>query len=155
MKSPYVCALCGESIKIGRHKSGWRHTTDSQAEHAVKKVTRSEYERLQGEERRLRLSPRKMAQARYAALAAAVARAIDEADPIGLLSTGAPADEYATEVATVALRASKASSAAEVRRILHEEFLDRFGERTAGPEKAYRAPALHIWEAVATYRDAR
>jgi hypothetical protein len=38
---------------------------------------------------------------RYQALAAAVERAINEADPIGLLETGAPADEYGPEIGTI------------------------------------------------------
>jgi len=38
---------------------------------------------------------------RYQALAAAVERAINEADPIGLLEAGAPADEYGPEIGTI------------------------------------------------------
>jgi len=90
--------------------------------------------------------------ARYEALVAAVGRAIDEADPIGLLESGCPADEYSPEIGTVVPRVSKALSPAEVRRILHEEFLRWFGEGGAGPQDAYEAPALRIWQAVRAYR---
>src|SRR5687767_5348339 len=39
--------------------------------------------------------------ARRRGLAEAVARAIDRADPIGLLASGAPTDEYAAEIETI------------------------------------------------------
>ena len=64
----------------------------------------------------------------YRVLAAAVERAINEADPIGLLEIGAPSDE------------------------LHEEFLRWFGDRIAGPREAYERPARRIWDAVLAYR---
>ena len=38
---------------------------------------------------------------RYQDLVAAVERAINEADPIGLLAGGAPSDEYAPETGTI------------------------------------------------------
>jgi hypothetical protein len=95
----------------------------------------------------------RQATARYEALARAVGRAIDEADPIGLLQSGCPADEYSPEIGTIVPRVIKASGPAEVRRILHEEFLRWFGERTSGPEQAYEAAALRVWQAVLTYRE--
>ena len=97
---------------------------------------------------------KRKARARSERLSAAVGRAIDEADPIGLLEMGCPEDEYSPEIGTVVPRVSRASDPAEVRRILHEEFLRWFGEGTAGPEEAYEAPALRIWQAVLEYRDA-
>ena len=45
MKSPYVCAVCGEPIEVGRHSSGWRHAATVRADHAVRKIAREEYER--------------------------------------------------------------------------------------------------------------
>lgn len=65
--------------------------------------------------------------AKYETLAAAVGRAIDDADPIGLLGMGCPGDEYSPEIGTIVPRVSKASTAGEVRRILHEEFVRWFG----------------------------
>jgi len=38
---------------------------------------------------------------RYQDLVAAVERAINDADPIGLLADGAPSDEYASEIGTI------------------------------------------------------
>jgi hypothetical protein len=46
MKSPYVCAVCGGSIQIGRHKSGWRHVDESRSDHRVRRIERVEYEQL-------------------------------------------------------------------------------------------------------------
>jgi hypothetical protein len=68
-------------------------------------------------------------------LVAAVERAIDEADPIGLLEDGAPADEYATEIGTIVSRVLNAHSVEEVTTVIHEEFVRWFGDETAGPRK--------------------
>ena len=51
---------------------------------------------------------------RYDALRAEVSRAIDDADPIGLLATGCPADEYSPEIGTIVPRVSTASDPGEV-----------------------------------------
>ena len=45
MNSPFVCAVCGEPIMIGRHKSGWRHKSNQHADHRVQKMAREDYER--------------------------------------------------------------------------------------------------------------
>jgi hypothetical protein len=90
--------------------------------------------------------------ARYQSLVAAVARAIDDADPIGLLEGGAPADEYGPEIGTIVPRVVKARNADEVTAMLHEEFLRWFGEETAGPAQAYEAAARDIWGAVIEFR---
>jgi hypothetical protein len=95
---------------------------------------------------------RRLGKANYETLAAAVGRAIDDADPVGLLVMGCPEDEYSAEIGTIVPRVSKASSSGEVRRIIHEEFVRWFGEGTAGPEEAYNEPALRIWEAVTAFR---
>ena len=41
---------------------------------------------------------------RYQVLVAAIERAINETDPIGLLEIGAPSDEYAPEIGTIVPR---------------------------------------------------
>ena len=60
---------------------------------------------------------------RYQDLVAAVERAINEADPIGLLAGGAPSDEYAPEIGTI-----------------------------IPPRQAYEVPARQIWDALLEYR---
>lgn len=89
---------------------------------------------------------------RYQVLVAAVECAINEADPIGLLEAGAPADEYGSEIGTILPRIANAQRPDDVTDVLHEEFLRWFGDGTAGPRQAYEAPARRIWDALLEYR---
>jgi hypothetical protein len=89
---------------------------------------------------------------RYKALATAVERAINDADPIGLLEGGAPTDEYSPEIGTIVPRVGNAQSVDDITAVLHEEFVRWFGNDTAGPRQAYEAPARHIWLAVLEFR---
>jgi hypothetical protein len=89
---------------------------------------------------------------RYQALVAAVERAVNEADPIGLLEIGAPTDEYSPEIGTIVPRIANAQQPDDVTDVLHEEFLRWFGAGTAGPRDAYGAPARRIWDALLEYR---
>src|SRR5215471_20644405 len=88
---------------------------------------------------------------RRRALAEAVGRAIDEADPIGLLAKGAPADEYAREIDTILPRLSAANGIDDITVILHEEFSRWFGAETAGLRQEYELTASRIWQAVHQY----
>lgn len=88
----------------------------------------------------------------YQGLVAAVERAIEEADPIGLLEGGAPADEYGPEIGTIVSRAVKAQSVEEVTTVVHEEFVRWFGHDTAGPRHVYEAPAGKIWQTLLDFR---
>src|SRR5262245_57628082 len=69
---------------------------------------------------------------RYQDLVAAVERAINDADPIGLLADGAPSDEYASEIGTIIPLLANAHRPDDVTGVLHQEFLRWFGEGTAG-----------------------
>lgn len=89
---------------------------------------------------------------RHQDLVAAVERAINEADPIGLLASGAPSDEYAPEIGTIIPLLANAHGADDVTAVLHGEFLRWFGEGTAGPRQAYEAPTRQIWDALLEYR---
>ena len=89
---------------------------------------------------------------RYQDLVAAVERAINEADPIGLLEGGAPSDEYAPEIGMIIPRLAHAQRPDDVTGVVHEEFLRWLGEGTAGPRKAYEAPSRRIWDALLEYR---
>ena len=66
-------------------------------------------------------------------------------DPIGLVDMGAPRSEYEPEVGTILPRLREASSAAEVSRIVHEEFVRWFDADIAGPETTYGAAGEEIW----------
>jgi hypothetical protein len=89
---------------------------------------------------------------RYQDLVAAVERAINEADPIGLLAGGAPSDEYALEIGTIIPLLANAHRPDDVTAVLHGQFLRWFGEGSAGPGQAYEAPARQIWDALLEYR---
>jgi hypothetical protein len=88
------------------------------------------------------------ADAKLAELFAAAVRAINAADPIGLLASGAPDDEYSSEISTVVPRLTKAQSVQECQDILHEEFIRWFSADTAGPPEAYAKLAIELWPAV-------
>ena len=88
---------------------------------------------------------------KYNRLVDAVSNAIDRADPIGLLKSGAPLDEYSAEIGTIVPRLKMANSAQDVQRIIHEEFLRWFGD-IAGPVQEYQQLALDVWQAVEQFR---
>jgi hypothetical protein len=67
--------------------------------------------------------PEKAKKRRFKELVAAVERAINEADPIGLLEIGAPPDEYAPEIGTIVPRLASVGRPDDVVSVLHEEFI--------------------------------
>ena len=89
---------------------------------------------------------------RYQDLVAAVERAINEADPIGLVAGGAPSDEYAPEIGAIVPLLANAQRPDDVTSVLHEEFVRWCGEGTAGLRQAYEAPARRVWVALLEYR---
>ena len=74
-----------------------------------------------------------------------VAQALREADPLGLVAAGAPPDEYDLEVGAIAPRLCDATSAADVRSIIHAEFVRSFDARIAGAPETYDDAAVRIW----------
>ncbi|HKE87211.1 MAG TPA: barstar family protein [Vicinamibacterales bacterium] len=87
----------------------------------------------------------------YRQLFVAVAKAIDDQDPIGLLKIGAPGDEYSVEIGTVVPLVARARTADEVIDVLHTEFSRRFGDSVAGPRDAYLPLGIKIWQVVTEY----
>lgn len=87
----------------------------------------------------------------YPSLYVAVAGALRETDPLGLISGGAPNDEYEPEVSTVSPRLREARAVDDVRRILHEEFVHWFGADIAGAADNYAKAAQRIWEECSRY----
>lgn len=65
-------------------------------------------------------------------------------DPIGI-NFEKNTDEYRPEAQTITLRLPEATSADDVRRITHEEFVHWFDVETAGPPEQYSAIAQEIW----------
>ena len=82
----------------------------------------------------------------YGAPYAHVSRLVREADPIGLIAIGTPKDEYDIEVGTILPRLHEATSARDVQRIVHEEFVHWFSAETAGPPEIYATVSEEIWK---------
>ena len=83
--------------------------------------------------------------AAYGSLYANVSHLLREADPLGLIAMGAPADEYDPEISTILPRLREANAAGDVQRIVHEEFVQWFGADIAGPLTGYADVAERIW----------
>ena len=81
----------------------------------------------------------------YGELYFEVSRLLRKADPIRLIIMGAPDDEYDPEVGTILPRLREAGSAADVQRIVHEEFTRWFSADIAGPATGYGAVSEEIW----------
>ena len=84
--------------------------------------------------------------AAYGSLYANVSHLLREADPIGLIAMGAPADEYDPEVSTILPRLREARAAVDVQRIVHDEFVRWFDADLVGPLTDYAEVAEKIWE---------
>jgi hypothetical protein len=81
----------------------------------------------------------------YGELFDRVAALLFRHDPIGI-NFGQSADEYEPEVGTILPRLAQCSSAGDVRRVVHEEFVRWFDSSTAGDESRYEAIAEELWE---------
>ena len=84
-------------------------------------------------------------QALHGALYTEVAQLLREADPIRLITIGAPDDEYDPEVSTILPRLREAHAVANVQQIIHEEFVHWFDADIAGPITHYAEVAEKIW----------
>jgi hypothetical protein len=84
--------------------------------------------------------------ARYGALFDEIAAILFELDPVGI-NFETNTDEYEPEVGTILPRLHSCSSAADVRRVIHEEFVYWFDSETAGPEARYQEAAERVWAA--------
>jgi hypothetical protein len=91
---------------------------------------------------------KRQGKAKFLMLREAVSQMLRETDPIGLIGCGAPLDEYDPEVGTILPRLRGATSASDIHRIVHEEFVRWFGAETAGGPEAYEQTAQRIWEVV-------
>jgi hypothetical protein len=39
----YICGVCGKPIQPGRHRGGWRHSTEGRSDHRVRPQLRADY----------------------------------------------------------------------------------------------------------------
>ena len=90
--------------------------------------------------------------AKFRALRAAVSEVLREADPVGLIEIGAPRDEYDPEVGTILPRLRDATSASDVHRILHEEFVRSFGKDVAEVQSAMSRQRIAYGQSSTTLR---
>ena len=71
---------------------------------------------------------------------------IDQADPIDLLSAGAPDDEYDAEAKQIVDVLNICSSKEEVQKKIHEIFIDMFDSEIAGAVDRYENIANEVWK---------
>lgn len=81
-------------------------------------------------------------------LYAEVERILFRIDPVGI-NVGDNGDEYGPEARTILPRLEAARSEDDVHCIVHEEFVQWFGEETAGDanRQVYKDAAREIWQA--------
>ena len=78
-------------------------------------------------------------------LFAAVTALLFRHDPVNINYEVNP-DEYEPEAGTILPRLRRCSSPADVRKVVHEEFIRWFDLGIAGPEEHYTEIAADIWE---------
>ena len=88
----------------------------------------------------------------YVVLRRRVTEILRDEDPIGLMASGAPADEYDPEIGTILPRLKSVDGADAALTVVHEEFCRWFGADVAGPAESYRASADAIWGAWLAFR---
>jgi len=71
---------------------------------------------------------------------------VDKVDPIGLLSMGAPKNEYDQEIKSISNRLREGQTKQEIRKIVFDEFIKWFGEDTIkGREDLLKQIAENIY----------
>lgn len=72
---------------------------------------------------------------------------LSQYDLMGIVDWSGDLEEYELEARTILPRLPEARSAAELRHIIYEAFVDCFSIHTAGSESQYQAMAQEIWAA--------
>lgn len=70
---------------------------------------------------------------------------LSHSDPVGLIATGCPPDEYAGEARRVMERLPEVRSVERLRDLMHDVFVEMFHERIAGSVTEYSEPAHTFW----------
>jgi hypothetical protein len=92
-------------------------------------------------------SARRAIRREYGALYDRILRLLFDLDPIGI-NFGDNGDEYEPEVDTILPRLGLCTSAADVQRVVHEEFSRWFDAELAGPSERYARIGEEIWAEV-------
>lgn len=95
---------------------------------------------------------REEGQQRFRNLHATVSELLRQHDPLDLIASGAPNDEYEPEVSAIIPRLREARGNADVRALVHEEFVRWFDAETAGAPSRYEDLANRIWNAWVEFR---
>ena len=98
------------------------------------------------------LEERRRLKAEYDKLFHSTAALLFRHDPIGI-NFEDNMDEYHTEAGTILPRLRSCQSAAEVQKVVHEEFVRWFGPATAGPPEHYEEISIEIWQLWQQHRD--
>jgi hypothetical protein len=97
---------------------------------------------------------RRRLRAEYGQLFDSIASLLFQYDRIGIAFENPNIDEYEPETGTILPRLRQCESTADVRRVVHEEFVRWFdGAETAGPEDRYSEIASAIWQLWQKCRD--
>jgi hypothetical protein len=91
------------------------------------------------------VSDRSVIKKEFGALYTDVSALLFKTDPIGINFKN-NTDEYEPEVDTILPRLSSCANAADVEKVVHEEFVRWFDRDMAGPQARYRVVAKQIWE---------
>ena len=75
---------------------------------------------------------------------------INEADPIGLLSIGAPKDEYGLEVKEIGKKIGLVKNKKEIEDLIYTIFVKMFGSKIAGEKEKYATLAANIFRKIKT-----
>lgn len=73
---------------------------------------------------------------------------ITKVDPIGLISMGAPKDEYDSEVEQIVSEINSCRNVKDLEELMYKTFVRMFDERLAGPKEIYRSLAFRIFSKI-------
>jgi hypothetical protein len=76
---------------------------------------------------------------------------IDKIDPIGLLSQGAPVDEYDEEIHKIVSGLRTCDNVEKIQKLIYNIFKESFGQETAGNISLYLEAAKTIFKIIERY----
>ena len=97
------------------------------------------------QEREKKLEERRRLKVEYGKLFESVSSLLSRHDPVGI-NFETNTDEYDPEVGTILPRLRTCKTAADVRQVVHEEFVRWFDRDIAGPKELYSKIAEEIWQ---------
>lgn len=77
-----------------------------------------------------------------------VRKEINKANPVGLISMGAPKDEYDSEVEQIVSKINSCKNEKDLQELIYKTFVRLFDERLAGPKEIYRSLSFRIFSKI-------